>query len=231
MIESDPLNQGKGLPRTKIDCLTANGYLLADVVSALQKDIRRCNEKAALFWAWEMQESTGEKNACGYARYLWRRLAVIAAEDIGLVNPTATMLIASCAANYERVTEGFKKPPTQACVILTQAVLFLARSVKNREVDDAAMWLINERQKGHMLPIPDYCLDMHTPRGKRRSDRSGHNGLRFFYEEAAKLRHVSGGNHYAPLVGDKVNVDHYADHSCAETASWDPVSVQDKPQP
>ena len=192
---------------------------LMEVVSSLQKEIRRCNEKAALFWAWEMQESRGEKNPCGYAKYLWKRLAVIASEDIGLVNPMCAMAVASLAANYERVTENFKKPPMQACVSLGQAILMLARSPKNREVDDACMWIEWERASGRMLPIPDYALDRHTQRGKAKQ----RGGLQFFYQEACKLENVQGGNHY--VVEGEVNRDRYEHHDLASTAKWESVTT------
>ncbi len=59
---------------------TKGGYLLDEVVSALQKCIRRGREEEAMYWALEMAES-----GCG--KYLWRRLMIIGAEDVGLADP------------------------------------------------------------------------------------------------------------------------------------------------
>jgi len=52
---------------------TVNGYAMDEVVSALQKEIRRGNEENATFWACELLDS-------GAGETLWRRLKVIAAE-------------------------------------------------------------------------------------------------------------------------------------------------------
>jgi len=221
---SDPLNQAPHLKRGKFSSRTKNGYDLMEVVSALQKSIRRCNEKAALFWAMEMQEPLGENNPCGYARYLWKRLTVIASEDIGLVNPLAAILVDSLYHGYERLTDGFKKPPSSAIECLAQAVLYLARCPKNREVDDYLMFMINERALGNLLPMPDYALDNHTFRGKQK----GRTDYDFFFTESGKIENVQGPNHYAQFVGDKVNRPKYSDEEGSPFADWEPVHVPDK---
>ena len=48
---------------------TQNGYPLDEIISALQKDIRRGNEEQALYWCLEMVPR--------FEAYLWRRLIVI----------------------------------------------------------------------------------------------------------------------------------------------------------
>jgi len=65
--------------RTKI------GYVLGEVVSALQKSIRRGDEEGALYWSLELSESS-------FGQYLWRRLLIIASEDIGLADPLALVV-------------------------------------------------------------------------------------------------------------------------------------------
>ena len=75
--------------------LTKNEYELDEVVSVLQKSIRRGLEEESLYWALELSES-------GYGQYLWRRLCVIASEDIGLVEPVVSVIINSLAENCKR---------------------------------------------------------------------------------------------------------------------------------
>ena len=53
---------------------TVRGYRLGDVVSALQKTIRRGDARLAGYFAIEMFESN-------FAAYAWRRLLTISAED------------------------------------------------------------------------------------------------------------------------------------------------------
>jgi replication-associated recombination protein RarA len=56
-----------------------------DLVSALQKDIRRGNEYEALFWAVKLESLNPTR--------LWNRLKVIASEDIGPANPIIPLVI------------------------------------------------------------------------------------------------------------------------------------------
>jgi len=53
---------------------TKNWYDLFEVVSAMQKDIRRNNEEDAVFRAMELCPQ--------YVNYMWKRLLVISTEDI-----------------------------------------------------------------------------------------------------------------------------------------------------
>ncbi len=53
---------------------TVRGYDLGEVVSAMQKAIRRGDARLAGYWAIELFES-------GYHGYAWRRLLTISAED------------------------------------------------------------------------------------------------------------------------------------------------------
>jgi len=56
---------------------TLGGYLTSEVTSALQKSIRRALEEEALFWATEL-------DLAGFGANAWKRLRIIASEDIGL---------------------------------------------------------------------------------------------------------------------------------------------------
>jgi hypothetical protein len=58
---------------------TKHNYDAFEVVSALQKCIRRGLEEDALYWAYELAESRNKN----YSSWLWTRLKVIACEDVG----------------------------------------------------------------------------------------------------------------------------------------------------
>jgi len=58
---------------------TQNNQIFGEVVSALQKHIRRGEEKQAMKCALELLPK--------YEKYFWRRLLVIALEDIGPAAP------------------------------------------------------------------------------------------------------------------------------------------------
>lgn len=144
----------------KQQVLTSNGYDLFECVSALQKEIRRCNEKDSMYWAVELYNS-------GFAPYVWKRLIIISTEDIGLANPMAPVIINALHAQYEKLSE--KTDKKQQCRLpYTQAVLFLANSPKSRHTD----WALNYHFDSHWFvdtekkEIPDYAIDIHTRKGK-----------------------------------------------------------------
>jgi len=139
---------------------TQNGYSLDEIISALQKDIRRGHEEQALYWCLELVPR--------YEVYLWRRLLVICNEDIGIANPTVlTQLPALRGQFFEFRGEG--KDGT-CRLILANAMLLMCRSPKARTADHlqrvvTQQWM-EHKNAGQKLPIPDYALDKHTFKGK-----------------------------------------------------------------
>lgn len=73
-------------------------YNFGEVISALQKSIRRGDEAASMFWALELYEE--------YGRALWTRLQVIVNEDIGIANPEAMILIQALKIQFEDFVKG-----------------------------------------------------------------------------------------------------------------------------
>ena len=147
---------------------TPRGYDLHEVLSALQKEIRRCKEYEAVYWAVELESFN--------AKALWNRLRVIASEDIGIANPTAPLIIDVLEKNYD---DAVRRENDSSRLFLVHAVLYLARSPKSRIVDNLLTIVYNSEER---LEIPDYALDMHTFRGRKMG-----RGLEHFFTEGAKL--------------------------------------------
>lgn len=169
---------------------TKGGHPLDEVTSALQKCIRRGLEEEAMFWALEMAES-------GYGQYLWRRLMVIAAEDVGVADPQALILTTSAWVATKEATKSFSKPPGMRTEFLGPTILYLCRSVKCREGDDFA-WLVMERRaRGWKIEVPDFAVDDHTDRGRKMG-----RGREFWFSDASKLANAVeiAGNVYAQKV-------------------------------
>ena len=143
-------------------------YEYDELVSALQKDIRRGNEYEAVYW--------GVKLDGFNSKALWNRLRVIASEDVGLANPNATLMIDVLEKQYidfkERENDGYK-------LFLVHAILLLAKSPKSRMVDNLLITVENDDRR---LEIPDYAKDKHTIIGKKMG-----RGFKHFFEEGAKL--------------------------------------------
>lgn len=164
---------------------THGGYALDEVTSALQKCIRRGLEEEAMYWALEMADSS-------YGQYLWRRLMVIAAEDIGLADPQALVLTTLGWIATKECTKSFTKTPGMKTEFLGMVILHLCRAAKNREGDDFACYMMERRKRGLWLPIPDYALDEHCERGRQMG-----RGEEFWWMESSKL------NKAVPIEGDK----------------------------
>lgn len=160
---------------------TKNGYDLLETMSAMQKEIRRCNEYEAEFWAVEL-ESLNPKA-------LWNRLRVIASEDVGMADPHAAILIDVLESNYYAMM-GKKDNPSR--LFLVHAVLYLARSPKSRIVDNLLTTVYNEERK---LEVPDYALDMHTYRGRKMG-----RGVDHFFAEGAKLANQAMEDPYQQIA-------------------------------
>ena len=137
---------------------TKSGYKLDEIVSALQKDIRRGNELMASYWAFELNDS-------GFWRYCFRRLQVIAGEDIGLANPEAMILVSSTYSSL-LAQDKVKKIIQVDNNILGFVVLYMARSKKSRHVDYLGGILLKRKEQGWKPEIPEYAIDQHTERGR-----------------------------------------------------------------
>lgn len=151
---------GEGPPPTK------RGYVLGDVVSALQKSVRRGQEEAAVYWALEM-------DASGYTAYAFRRLAVIASEDC-YAEPMAAVMVASLRSSWE--AERQNRKGARGLLYVAHAASFLARAKKSRIADHL---LMVAGENAERREIPDEAYDVHTREGRRRG-----RGWRFFYENS-----------------------------------------------
>jgi replication-associated recombination protein RarA len=150
--------------------VTRHGHRMDEAASALQKEIRRGNEPAALYWACEL--------ASRYPWKTWRRLVVIACEDVGLADPMAIVVVEALRSSYCWAAEGGRGRPGWN-QLMGMAVMYLARAPKSRTVD-LATWGTQEYVR--IVAPPDYAVDMHTARGKQRG-----RGIAHFLAEGGRL--------------------------------------------
>ncbi len=134
---------------------TKNGHSFFEVVSSLIKTIRRDYEEEALYWAFELEDNP---------RYLWKRLLIMAVEDIGLANFNAVVVVGSLKEAY---FNGLLNDKGAGRLFIAMAVLYLCRSPKNRLLDYVVMEHFEKRVKGWKLEIPQFALDVHTSKGRR----------------------------------------------------------------
>lgn len=156
--------------------LTKKGYDFYEVASAFQKSIRRGLLEDAMYWGIELYESS-------YAEYAWKRMVIMASEDVGLGEPSCIVQIMALKQSYDflelRHDQGAKKLP------FTQAVVVLVKSRKSRFIDHAitVYWQQNREE---VKPIPDWAFDMHTRKGKAMG-----RGLSYFYKESCLIANAN----------------------------------------
>jgi replication-associated recombination protein RarA len=157
-----------------VNVRTRHDFAADEVISALQKEIRRSNTENAALLAYEMVTTSPEMEA-----YLWRRLLAISVEDIGWGELQAPILIHT----LHQINQSFDRAAGERILFAVHAVRYLCACQKDRSSDEMAIWIKREVEDGHRLPsIPDYALDLHTKRGSEMG-----RGLDHFLEEGAKL--------------------------------------------
>ncbi len=102
-----------------------------DIISAFIKSIRGSDPNAAIYWLARMVEG-GED-----AKFIARRLIILASEDIGLANPNALLMATNCFQAVEVI--GWP----ESRLILAQCTLYLATSPKG----NASYMAINKAQE------------------------------------------------------------------------------------
>lgn len=93
-----------------------------DTISAFIKSVRGSDPDAALYWLARMVYA-GED-----PRYIFRRLVILAGEDVGMADPNAVVVVTGCAAAFDRVGMPEGRYP------LAQATLYLATAPKSNSV-------------------------------------------------------------------------------------------------
>ena len=132
----------------KIKCrneITQKGYACEDALSALQESIRGGLEEEALFWATELDKS-------GFGEYVWKRLKIIASEDVGVAWVGGPAIIQALYRSWlEQKKKDEEHYPERA--FLVHAVMLLARAQKSRIVDHALCCFYNKEMKSPLKAI------------------------------------------------------------------------------
>ncbi len=157
-----------------VDVRTCHGLPADQVISALQKEIRRAHTENAVLLAYEMAITSP-----ALKDFLWQRLMIISVEDVGFGEPSAPVLVNA----LHQMSGAFDRGGGERTLFAVHAVRYLCACQKDRSSDEMLNWVIQAVEAGTKRPaVPDYALDMHTARGKAMA-----RGLRHFYEEGAQL--------------------------------------------
>ena len=157
-----------------------------DVISAFIKSIRGSDPNAGLYWLARMLEA-GED-----ARFIVRRLIVLASEDVGEADPQSLLVAVAAAQAVEHV--GLP----EAQLNLAQAVVHLATAPKSNRTA-LGIWKAREDvQHGPSVEVPAHLRDAH-------------------YQGAQKLGHGAGYDYPHDHPGGWVPQQHLPDEVADRT--------------
>jgi putative ATPase len=126
-----------------------------DVASALIKSMRGSDPDAAVYWVARML-AAGED-----PRFIARRIAILASEDIGNADPRA-ILVASAAFD---IVEKIGMPEAQ--LTLSQAAIYMATAPKSNAAAQAIWEAMKDVKEGRTIPVPKHLKDSHYLGAKR----------------------------------------------------------------
>src|SRR5579875_2216708 len=161
-----------------------------DVISAFIKSIRGSDPDAGLYWLARML-TAGED-----ARFVARRLVILASEDVGMADPTA-LLVADAAA---RAVEFVGLPEAQ--LNLAHAVVYLAGAPKSNSVT-VALGRANEDVRTQPTgQVPAHLRDAHYMGAARLGHGVGyqypHDDPSGWVEQHYRPEHLQGRTYYRP---------------------------------
>jgi putative ATPase len=133
-----------------------------DAASALIKSMRGSDPDAAVYWLARMLEA-GED-----PRFIARRVAILASEDIGNADPRA---ISVAAAAFD-IVEKIGMPEAQ--LTLSQAVIYMATAPKSNASAKAIWQAAKDVKEGRTLPVPKHLKDTHYQGSKRLGHGEGY---------------------------------------------------------
>jgi len=171
-----------------------------DLASAFQKSMRGSDPDATAYWLARMLEG-GED-----LRFIARRIAVCAAEDVGNADPMATVLAASAV----QICEFVGLPEAQ--LPLSQAAIYVACAPKSNAISVAIGSARSDVRNEPVKRVPKHLKDSHYVGAKKQGI-----GAEYLYPHKSEHGYVaqeylpgSDKTYYVPVSrGYEKNISHY----------------------
>jgi len=172
-----------------------------DLASAFQKSMRGSDPDATIYWLARMV-SGGED-----PRFIARRIAICAAEDVGNAEPMATVLAAAAV----QIAEFVGLPEAQ--LPLAQAAIYIACSPKSNASASAIWRAVSDVNSGRTIPVPKHLKDSHYPAAKKAGFGADYKYPHDFKEGFVPQNYLGadlGKKYYTPKeIGAEKNLKHY----------------------
>ena len=171
-----------------------------DAASALIKSMRGSDPDATLYWLARMLEA-GED-----PRFIARRIAILASEDIGNADPQAITVAASAYAIVERIGM------PEARITLAQAAIYMATAPKSNRSYAAIEQASKDVREGRTIPVPIHLKDGHYAGAERLGHGNGYQYVHDFensfvaqeYLGVDRTYYQPSGNGYEATIGDRL---------------------------
>lgn len=150
---------------------TRNGYAADEVISSLQKLIRRGKEEEACEFGYELYITSPHAE-----EKMWKRLIAISVEDIGMGDPNAAILV----NNLHEMSQKFPYGDGDRPLFMFHAIRYMCAAEKDRSSDLLKNIVSKNFAMGNLPEVPEFAIDKHTVRGQELGKESMH-----FLEEAS----------------------------------------------
>ena len=171
-----------------------------DLASALQKSMRGSDPDATVYWLARMLAG-GEDT-----RFIARRIAVCAAEDVGNADPMATVLAAAAV----QLSEFVGLPEAQ--LALAQAAIYIACAPKSN-AGAVAIWnAMSDVREEPVRSVPTHLRDAHYAAAKKAGLGAGYKYPHDYEGGFVPQEYLPGPpkQYYRPTnLGHEKNIKHY----------------------
>jgi putative ATPase len=171
-----------------------------DLASALQKSMRGSDPDATVYWLARMLAG-GED-----ARFVARRIAVCAAEDVGNADPMATVLAAAAV----QISEFVGLPEAQ--LPLAQAAIYVACAPKSNAGACAIWKAMRDVREQPSRPVPPHLRDAHYAGAKKAGFGVGYKYPHDYDDGFVIQEYLPGASerYYRPKdMGYEKTISHY----------------------
>ena len=172
-----------------------------DLASAFQKSMRGSDPDATVYWLARMIAG-GEDT-----RFIARRIAVCASEDVGNADPMATVLAAAAV----QISEFVGLPEAQ--LALAQAAIYVACAPKSNAVASAVWKAMDDVKSQPTKPVPKHLKDSHYPAAKKMGFGTGYKYPHSFKDGFVPQEYLPGtlkSKYYVPKeIGHEKNIKRY----------------------
>ncbi len=191
-----------------------------DLASALQKSMRGSDPDATVYWLARMIAG-GED-----IRFIARRIAICATEDVGNADPMATVLAAAAV----QISEFVGLPEAQ--LSLAQAAIYIACAPKSNASASAIWKAVADVESQPTKQVPKHLKDSHYQAAKKMGFGEDYKYPHNFKEGFVPQNYIpedAKAQYYVPKeIGYEKNIKYYLQKLQTLIKTMEPVAVQQK---